>query len=97
MLVPIIENWSKITAEVREITPSDIDGFNILGLSVKQVFEVDGYANLLSESHNKQIPVHFPDEVIQDLQIIVGSEISCQVRRANLLLNFVHRETVSVQ
>ncbi|MCJ7625275.1 MAG: hypothetical protein MUO76_17395 [Anaerolineaceae bacterium] len=97
MLVPIIENWSEITAEVREIASSNIHGFHILGLSVKQVTEVNGYANMLSDTLNKQIPVHFPDEVVQDLHISVGSEISCQVRRANLLLNFVHRESVSVR
>ena len=98
MSVRIVENWSDLVARVQDIhLAEDLDGFEALELYVEESFEVEGYPNLLAQSIDTSIVVYFPAEVVKTLEISPGRVVSCRVRRADLIRNFVHREFIHMQ
>jgi hypothetical protein len=97
MSVQIVENWSDLVAQVKDIHPAEeLDGFDLVELFVEEAYEVEGFPNLLAESVETSIRVFFPDESVKSLEIFPGSVVSCRVRRANLTKIFVHRGSISV-
>ncbi len=95
MSVPIIENWSKITAEIRGITESkEISGFSEVELKVDRVEPVDDFPSLLNETAGTNLVVHFPSDLVENTRISPGNQVSCWVRKAGLSRYFVHREHV---
>jgi hypothetical protein len=97
MPVRIVENWSDLVAQVKDIHPAEeLDGFDLVELFVEEACEVEGFPNLLAESVETSIGVFFPDECVKSHEISPGSLVSCRVRRANLTKNFVHREFISI-
>lgn len=95
MSVHIVENWSRIAGEILNIHPSpDLSDFKEVELHVQQVEPVDDYPNLLSDSEDANLVIHFPADLVDRQGLAPGSRISCRVRKAGLARCFVHREHV---
>jgi hypothetical protein len=98
MSVRIIENWSDLVARVQDINSAEnLVGFQAVELYVEESFEVEGYPNFLAKSIDTSIVVFFPDDCVKSLGISTGRMLSCRVRRADLNINFVHREHIVIQ
>lgn len=97
MPVSIIENWSDIVGEVRQMRPEvDVPGFTCVEMDVRRVEGVEGFANLLEDAVGKRLAVYFPAYRVVELGILVGSVVACRVRRAGIDRIYVHREHIEV-
>jgi hypothetical protein len=95
MSVPIIENWSKISAEIVRIAESlDIKGYSEVELLVSSVGPVNDFPSLLDDTAGTNLVVHFPSELIETKAIETGHQVSCWVRKAGQARCYVHREHV---
>lgn len=97
MSVQIIENWSRIAGIVRTLQPStEVKGFTIADVEVEQVTPVEGFPNLLEGAEGQTLPIHIPDELVDQLRIEALDRIECRVRRAGPDRYFVHRQEISI-
>ena len=95
MGVPIIENWSRIQAQILGVAASmELDGFSEVEMDVRRVDPVEDFPNLLEDTAGTKLVVHFPTELLESEALETGSNVSCWVRKAGLARCFVHREHI---
>jgi hypothetical protein len=101
-MVQIIENWSEIEGDVREVRPDpELPGHLVATVAVsgsKPVARPDGseFPNLLAESAGDTIDIHVPEAAAAEHQLAAGRHVSARVRRATPTRSFVdprHLET----
>ena len=97
MAVQIIENWSKIIGIVQSLQPStEVDEFLAVEVEVQSVQPVEGFPNLLDDAIGKNLVIHMPKTLAEELGITAFDRIECRVRQAGPNRYFVHREYVTV-
>jgi|GEM_PF-1518463 len=98
MTVQMVENWSFIRGIVDNcMDEPDLPEFVGVIVMVEAVDPVDSYPNLLSQAAGSELPVLFPKQLVENLNLQVGDCICCRVRRAGLQRIFVHREHIEVE
>ena len=96
MNVPIIENWSKLLAEILSVVESsELDGFSEVEMDVQKVDPVNDFPNLLEDTAGTKLVVHFPTELLESESLETGCSVSCWVRKAGHARCFVHREHIT--
>jgi hypothetical protein len=97
MEVQIIENWSRITGQLRAWAPeSDLAGYGSAEILVERVDPVGSFPNLLEQARGQILVVLVPHEVARTLPLESGGRIACRVRRGGSKRVFVHPDHVSV-
>ena len=95
MSVPIIENWTKISAKILGIVESiEIKGYSEVEMLVNSVGPVEDFPSLLDDTAGSNLVVHFPSELVEAEKIESGQHVSCWVRKAGHSRCFVHQEHV---
>jgi hypothetical protein len=94
--VSIIENWTDIEGEVREIVQDEVlSGFESVLIGVRKATPVEGFANLLENEVGQRIAVLFPQDLVNELGISASVKLTCRVRKAAGRMLFVHREHIT--
>lgn len=93
MAVPIIENWSDIVGEIRNVQPSpETTGFLSAEILLQEIRPVPEFANLLDGRVGQSISVKVPQELGQRLGLRPGATFRGRVRQSGVNSYFVHPE-----
>ena len=91
----IIENWAEIDGKVTDISPSDnIEKFYAVEVRVEKVNGIKGFVNLIDDIAGKTVTIYMPSEIVEEKEIVLGSRIQSQVRKASRQRLFAHRDHV---
>jgi hypothetical protein len=97
MSVQIVENWTRISGLISALWPADdVQGFIQIEVAVEKAESVQGFPNLLEQAKDTLLPVHVPDELVDEYAIQPNAFIMCWVRLAGHGRTFVHREHIQV-
>jgi hypothetical protein len=94
-MVQIIENWSEIEGDVREVRPDpELPGHLIATVDVndaKPVPRPEGgeFPNLLADAAGGTVDVHVPESTAAQHQLAAGRRLKARVRRATPTRSFV--------
>jgi hypothetical protein len=93
-MVQIVENWSEIEGDVREVRPDpELPGHLVATVEVseaKPVARAEGgeFPNLLAEAAGGTIDIHVPEAAAAEHQLAAGRRLSARVRRATPTRSF---------
>jgi hypothetical protein len=94
-VVQVIENWADIEGEIQTVRDSELKGYKIIEVLVKDAKAVGNFPNLLEQRRGEVIPVYVPEPravTVQEAYDSGQSQVACRVRLAGPTRFFVHPE-----
>ena len=83
MMAQIIENWSKISGKITEISTHDtIKGYKQLKIKLEKSKEVGDFSNLAQIDEGTNILVNIPEAMFDDKKHGKGKKLTVTARKA---------------
>jgi len=90
----IVENWSDVEGEVKELQHNPSDPFAVATVKVNSADPVGSFANLVSKDVGNDIAVRVPAAAVQRIGLTPGNRLRLRVRQAGLDRYFSHPEVI---
>lgn len=90
-MVQIVENWSRVTGTVEDVTPSeDPRNPGRLLLRIDSIQPVEPFANLMAGYEGRTVEISLPAALLSRLPLVPGRSVTLRVRRGGPTGVFSH-------